>query len=217
MLDFTKSSLAIAFMAIASLGISIAAHADTVNARCDVYPKGEDRATSSGPCTFSQRQGVVGIQLKNGKRYDLVPMGNQPGNYRDQNGRVAYRQSGLGDRGQIYRLATESIYVYWDTAPYGQNSGTPNSGSSGTPIATRGVSTLKASSANSRINVRSQPTINSSSPHYGVSGDKVKVIQCVQDRDTAGSDLNWCKVQFVNSKAIGWVRSDFIIFADGGE
>lgn len=202
---------------IATLGISVAAKADTVNARCDVYPKGEDRATSSDLCTFSQRQGVVGIQLKNGKRYDLVPVGNQPGNYKDQNGQAAYRQSGLGDKGQIYRLAKESIYVYWDTAPYGKSSGTQSSGSSTSTVSARGVSTLKASSSNGRINVRSQPTINSSTPSYGLSGDKVKVIQCVKDQDTGGSDLNWCKVQFVQSKAIGWIRSDFIIFADGGE
>lgn len=128
--------------AIAATTIAVGAKADTVQARCDVYPKGEDRATSSGPCTFSQRQGVVGIQLKNGKRYDLVPVGDQPGNYRDQNGRAAYRQSGLGDKGQIYRLATESIYVYWDAAPYSQTSGNANSGTTasssapdvGTPV-----------------------------------------------------------------------------------
>jgi hypothetical protein len=85
------------------------------------------------------------------------------------------------------------------------------------PVLARGISTLTARNPNARINVRSQPTINSSSPHYGLPGDKVRVIQCVQDRDRRGSDLNWCKVQFVNSKAIGWIRSDFIIFADGGE
>ncbi|WP_233744245.1 SH3 domain-containing protein [Leptodesmis sichuanensis] len=215
-MNISKSLFAVT-LAIASLSLAVSVKADTVQARCDVYPKGEDRATSSGLCTFSQRQGVVGIQLKNGKRYDLVPVGNQPGNYRDQNGRAAYRQSGLGNKGQIYRLATESIYVYWDTAPYGKNSETQNSGSSTSPVVARGISTLKASSSNTRINVRSQPTIKSDSPHYGIPGDKVKVIQCVQDQDTAGSDLNWCRVEFVNSKATGWVRSDFIIFADGGE
>jgi hypothetical protein len=211
------NSLLAGALAIASFGITVTAKADTVDARCDVYPKGSDRAKSSGACTFSQRQGYVGIQLQNGKRYDLSPVGSNPGNYRDQNGGAAYRQSGLGDKGQIYRLATESIYVYWDAAPYGQNSGNQTGGGSTTPVATRGISTLKASNSNARINVRSQPTINSGSPHYGVPGDKVKVIQCVKDRDRRGSDLNWCKVQFVNSKAIGWIRSDFIIFADGGE
>lgn len=118
-----SNSVLIAAVSIATLGIAHIAKADTVQARCDVYPKGEDRVTSSGLCTFSQRQGAVGIQLQNGKRYDLRPVGTQPGNYRDQSGRAAYRQAGLGDKGQIYRLANESIYVYWNTAPYGRNSG----------------------------------------------------------------------------------------------
>ncbi|MEH2249248.1 hypothetical protein [Nostoc sp.] len=109
-------------LAIASLSFPVSVKADTVNARCDVFPKGQDRATSSGRCTFSQRQGGVSIQLENGRSYDLLPVGNRPGNYRDQNGKVAYRQAGLGDKGQIYRLATESIFVYWDTSANRQNS-----------------------------------------------------------------------------------------------
>lgn len=123
MIKRVNSFLMISLAAIATLGTVVGVKADTVNARCDVYPAGQDRATSSGPCTFSQRQGAVGIQLQNGRSYNLTPVGNQPGNYRDQNGRAAYRQSGLGDRGQIYRLANESIYVYWDTASSGQSSG----------------------------------------------------------------------------------------------
>jgi hypothetical protein len=202
---------------IASFSIAAGAKADTVDARCDVYPKGSDRAKSSSICTFSQRQGFVGIQLPSGKRYDLSPVGSQPGNYKDQNGRAAYRQSGLGNKGQIYRLAAESIFVYWDPAPFGKNTGNQTGDISESPVATRGISSLKSKDPNGRINVRSQSTINSSSPSYGISGDKVKVIECVKDRDTSGSDLNWCKVQFVKSKAIGWIRSDFIIFADGGE
>ncbi|MEH1939102.1 MAG: hypothetical protein V7L01_02630 [Nostoc sp.] len=113
-------------LAIASLSFPVSVKADTVNARCDVFPKGQDRATSSGPCTFSQRQGAVSIQLENGNSYDLLPSGNRPGNYRDRNGDAAYRQAGLGDRGQIYRLANESIFVYWDTSANRQSSGNRN-------------------------------------------------------------------------------------------
>lgn len=83
------------------------------------------------------------------------------------------------------------------------------------PAFARGISTLKSSG--SRINVRTQPTIKSNASQYGVSGDKVEVVKCVEDKDTKGSDLNWCQVKFVKSKAVGWIRSDFIIFADGGE
>lgn len=200
---------------LSSIGLSVVVRADTVDARCDVYPAGQDSATSSGLCSFSQRQGVVGIQLQNGQRYDLQPVGDQPGNYVDQNGRAAYRQSGLGDRGQIYRLSNESIYVYWDTAPYGSGASNPAPAS---PVANNSnYGTLRANSPNARINVRSQPTINSSAPHYGIVGDRVQIIRCVQDTDTRGSDLNWCNVRFPNSGATGWIRSDFIIFSDGGE
>ncbi|MBI4783000.1 MAG: hypothetical protein HY785_17010 [Oscillatoriophycideae cyanobacterium NC_groundwater_1537_Pr4_S-0.65um_50_18] len=115
---------------VASVTIPFAANADTVDARCDLYPLGEDRASAVVPCTFSQRQGYVTITLQDGTTYDLSPTGSQPGNYRDQNGQAAYRQSGLDDRGQIYRLADQSIYVYWDTA------GIPDSSSSnsGEPV-----------------------------------------------------------------------------------
>jgi hypothetical protein len=82
------------------------------------------------------------------------------------------------------------------------------------PAIARGISTL---SGNGRIYVRTQPTIKSTAPQYGLAGDKVKVINCVQDKDQPGSDLNWCKVKFQKSKAVGWVRSDHIIFSDGGE
>ncbi len=130
-----SNTLFAATLAIASLGIALSVKADTVKARCDVFPKGEDRAKSSGLCTFSQRQGNVGIQLQNGKRYDLTAVGNKPGNFKDQNGRAAYRQTGLGDKGQIYRLANESIYVYWDTAPYTKNStGNKPNTTAGTPV-----------------------------------------------------------------------------------
>jgi len=34
----------------------------------------------------------------------------------DGKGRPAYRNKGLGSRGQIYRLSDQSIYVYWETS-----------------------------------------------------------------------------------------------------
>ncbi|MBN8506513.1 MAG: hypothetical protein J0L58_18770, partial [Burkholderiales bacterium] len=122
-----NSFLMISLAAIATLGTAVAVKADTVEARCDIYPAGQDRATSSGFCTYSQRQGVVGIQLQDGRRYDLRPVEDQPGNYVDQNGQPAScDDAGLDDRGVIFRLSNESIFVYWDPAPYGQNSGGQN-------------------------------------------------------------------------------------------
>jgi hypothetical protein len=95
---------------------SATANADSIEARCDIYPKGSDELETMVGCTFSQRQGAVSIQRADGIRYDLVPVGDAPGNYRDPQGRPAYRQKGLGSAGQIYRLADVSVFVYWDTS-----------------------------------------------------------------------------------------------------
>ena len=90
--------------------------ADSTNARCDIYPAGEDHTDKMIPCTFSQRQGFVTITRDDGVTHDLSPVGDAPGNFRDQHGRTVYRNSGLGDQGVIFRFPDESVYVYWNTA-----------------------------------------------------------------------------------------------------
>lgn len=57
----------------------------------------------------------------------------------------------------------------------------------------------------SRVNVRSGPSTASYSPHYGVVGDRVQVIN-----STTGNDgYYWYYVEFA-SGARGWIRGDFI-------
>lgn len=90
--------------------------ADTVAARCDIYPKGSDHLDKMLACDFSQRQGYIHIRREDGIEYDLSPVGDRPGNFVDANGKAAYRQSGLGSLGHIYRLSDVSIFVYWDTS-----------------------------------------------------------------------------------------------------
>lgn len=90
--------------------------ADSTEARCDIYPRGSDQVSEMILCTFSQRQGYVTLYRGDELMYDLTPVGDNPGNYVDQDGRAAYRQSGLGDQGLIFRMADESIFVYWNTA-----------------------------------------------------------------------------------------------------
>lgn len=90
--------------------------ADTVQARCDIYPRGSDHASKMIPCFFSQRQGHVTIRRDDGVTHQLSPKGDVSGNFIDDRGRAAYRNSGLGDQGLIFRLHDESIYVYWNTA-----------------------------------------------------------------------------------------------------
>ena len=91
------------------------AAADTTDARCDIYPAGEDHTDNIIPCTFSQRQGYVTIIRSDGVVHELSPVGDTPGNFRDEDGRAVYRQSGLGDQGLIFRFPGESVYLYWDT------------------------------------------------------------------------------------------------------
>lgn len=65
---------------------------------------------------------------------------------------------------------------------------------------------LSATDPSSEINVRSQPSVESDSPHYGVVGDRVQVL-----RETRGSDGNtWYFVKFADTEVEGWVRGDFI-------
>lgn len=104
-------------LALAGLFSTTPVLADSVDARCDIYPRGSDRASKMIPCRFYQAQGHVVITRDDGVVHDLTPVeGAGPGNYRDKQGHAAYRQGGLGDLGQIYRLKDESVYVYWDTA-----------------------------------------------------------------------------------------------------
>jgi hypothetical protein len=95
------------------LSLALPLAADTVTARCDVYPRGEDHTDNSGPCRFSQRQGFVTISRQDGVTHQLQPQGGRPGNYIDEQGRPVYRNAGLGTAGQIYRFPDESVYVYW--------------------------------------------------------------------------------------------------------
>ena len=90
--------------------------ADWVDARCDIYPRGEDHVSEVVPCVFSQRQGHINIDRADGVFYSLSPRGDGPGNFTDKNGEDVYRQSGMREDGQIFRFLNETVYVYWDTS-----------------------------------------------------------------------------------------------------
>jgi hypothetical protein len=67
-----------------------AALADTAEATCEVTAHGDSKHGQSGPCTFSQRQGYISINLRNGDRWELNPAGG-PDQYRDQKGNKVVR------------------------------------------------------------------------------------------------------------------------------
>ncbi|NJK40861.1 MAG: SH3 domain-containing protein [Acaryochloridaceae cyanobacterium SU_2_1] len=58
----------------------------------------------------------------------------------------------------------------------------------------------------SRINVRSQPTTFASSPHFGLVGDRVEVIDITYNDEDG---YEWYYVEFA-SGARGWIRGDLV-------
>jgi len=106
-----------ALLAACLLAAACAARADTVAALCETAPRGQALPTAVRACTFSQRQGFIGIQVTDDLRHDLSPQA-RPGSYQDAQGR-AVRQTILpGKRGQQFRLADGSLLrVLWGTAP----------------------------------------------------------------------------------------------------
>jgi len=115
--------------AVSAVAWTASSAADWTQARCDIYPNGEDHTDVMIPCSFGQRQGYITISRDDGVTHDLSPIGDTPGNFKDQDGNRVYRQGGLGDQGLIFRFPEESVYVYWNTAALhpqeGDNDNTP--------------------------------------------------------------------------------------------
>jgi len=80
---------AVLLAVLAAVGIA-AASADTNYATCEVRKDGDTKNKASGPCTFSQRQGYVDIDLRNGDTYSLRPM-DKPHHFKDQKGNKVVR------------------------------------------------------------------------------------------------------------------------------
>ncbi len=70
-------------------GIAVVS-ADTNYSTCEVRKDGDTKQKASGPCTFSQRQGYVDIDLRNGDTYSLRPT-DKPNHFKDQKGNKVVR------------------------------------------------------------------------------------------------------------------------------
>jgi len=86
-----------------------AALADTAEADCVLRKDGEKKEGASGPCSFSQRQGYVNIDLRNGDRFDLTP-GDKADHYRDQQGKKVVRTV-TADGSHEYKWEGKKIIV----------------------------------------------------------------------------------------------------------
>jgi hypothetical protein len=98
------------------------ARADSTGATCEVRKEGDKQKGKSGPCTFSQRQGYIDIDLKNGDTISLSPGGNA-GHYRDQRGNKVTRTS-AGTTGMSLKWENgKRIDVTWSGKHSGHSSG----------------------------------------------------------------------------------------------
>ena len=89
-----KMILAPAAVALLFAAAPLESRADTRDATCDVRKDGDKQKGKSGPCTFSQRQGYIDIDLKNGDTVALRPA-DKANHFKDQHGnKVVRTQSG---------------------------------------------------------------------------------------------------------------------------
>ena len=82
----TSTTLCMSLLAVCLLAGIGGARADSIDATCEVRKEGDKQKGKSGPCTFSQRQGYISIDRKNGDTISLSPSGGA-GQYRDQHGK----------------------------------------------------------------------------------------------------------------------------------
>jgi hypothetical protein len=81
------SAALVVLAAAAPLG---ALHADSAEANCEVRKDGETWRGATGPCTVSQRQGYIDLNLRNGDTYRLAP-GSKADHYKDDRGNKVVR------------------------------------------------------------------------------------------------------------------------------
>lgn len=79
----------------------------------------------------------------------------------------------------------------------------------GTPINPPQSAILTAADADSRINLRSEPSATATAKGYGLVGDSVQLMKAA----TGESGLTWYYVKFDESGAEGWIRGDFVTTA----
>ena len=129
-----KSSLALtALIAAVALGCgALPANADSNEAHCQIQKDGETKHGQSGPCTFSQRQGYIDLDLRNGDTFSLSPA-NQPNHFKDQKGNKVVRTQAGGDT-QVFKWENgKKVVVTFGSAPASGGGGNAAVGSGETP------------------------------------------------------------------------------------
>ena len=87
--------LSASLVVIAMCNWTSTAQADSAEAFCEVRKDGDVKQGRSGPCTFSQRQGYIDLDLRNGETYSLAP-GKNANHFKDPKGNKVIRTQAGG-------------------------------------------------------------------------------------------------------------------------
>lgn len=109
------------FLSVSLLAIGLAtgvgiARADSTDATCEVRKDGDKQKGKSGPCTFSQRQGYIDLDLRNGETFSLSPTG-QPNHFKDQKGNKVVRTQAGGNTQEFKWEGGKKVIVTFGGAP----------------------------------------------------------------------------------------------------
>jgi hypothetical protein len=120
--------LATGVVALGLMAPIMPAHADSSDANCEVRKDGDKNKGASGPCTFSQRQGYVDIDLRNGNTFSLSP-GGKSNHYKDQHGNKVVRS--MNGNEQVYKWENDKKIIVTFPPAYHQNTSSHSSYRSG--------------------------------------------------------------------------------------
>jgi hypothetical protein len=108
--------LSIIGIAVVMSGWAPVAKADSLQATCEVRKDGETQKGKSGPCTFSQRQGYIDLDLRNGDVVSLSPA-NQANHFKDQKGNKVVRTGAGSDRQEYKWEGGRRVIVTFASSP----------------------------------------------------------------------------------------------------
>jgi hypothetical protein len=118
-----------------------------------VRKDGDTKQGASGPCTFSQRQGYINLDLRNGDSFSLTPAG-QAGNYRDQKGNKVKRTTGASGTEEFKWEGGRKIILTYAANSGGSAPPAGGGGSSDTPPALADLVGARASSGEAELTRR---------------------------------------------------------------
>jgi hypothetical protein len=104
---------------VAVAAVAQTAVADSSDAKCRFYKNNDKDQKRSGPCTFSQRQGNISIDLDNGDSIKLSPR-NKADQFKDQDGDKVVRSGSYGNT-QVFKWddKNKKLIVNFDDSRYG--------------------------------------------------------------------------------------------------